>query len=329
MTGIFKDRNTFQVVFLFIIAVLAKLAYMLHPPVISYMPHQGLLTDGLNIWYTRGGSKVSGAVLALAIILGSAIYANAVLMSQRMFSKINLLVAVSIVLMSSLVPAANMLSAPLALLPLLVWLYQNLSALYHSQSPKSRLFNAGLVIGIGALLYHPFIIMFAVAMFTLASMRTFKIQEWLVLFLGVTAPYYFFFAYEFLKGTWHPLRHIPTLGLGYSQISYDTYSLLAYGMIVLWTIIGLYHWGVNLRRMLIQGRKNWNIVLVFCLVTTVSLFIKTGTEADVFALAVFPLASFGASALVYLKKQFLSNVLFWIIVFMVMLTCLRHYDGKM
>ncbi|MES2776587.1 MAG: DUF6427 family protein [Bacteroidota bacterium] len=328
MTGIFKERNTFQVVFLFVIAILAKLAYMLHPPVIGYMPHQGLLSDGINNWYAHGGSKGLSVVLALVINLGSAIYANAVLSSQRMFSKVNLLVALSMVLLSSLVPEANMLSAPLLLLPLLIWLYQNTSALYHSQSPKSRLFNAGLAVGLGAVMYHPFIVMIAVAMFALASMRTFRIQEWLILLLGLMAPYYFVLAYEFLTGSWHPLWHVPAFVFGYRHISHDTYSLLAYGMIVIWVIMGLYFWQENLRRMLIQGRKNWNIILVFAMLSVLMIFIKTGSETDAFTLAVFPLASFAASAFLYPKKAFVGNLLFWIIVFMVMLTCLRHYDGK-
>jgi len=40
------------------------------------------------------------------------------------------------------------------------------------------------------------------------------------------------------------------------------------------------------------------------------------------------LASFAASAFAYPKKVFFPNLLFWLVVFMVMLTCLRHYDGK-
>ncbi|MEO7312385.1 MAG: hypothetical protein ABIX01_18425 [Chitinophagaceae bacterium] len=328
MTGIFKDRNTFQVIFLFVIAFLAKLAYILHPPLVTYMPGQGMLTDGLNNWYTHGGSKVLAAVLALVIILASGIYANAVLMSQRMFSKVNLLVALSMVLISSLVPEANVLSAPLVLLPLLIWIYQNLSALYHSQSPKSRLFNVGMGIGLGAIMFHPFIVMVAVGMFALASMRTFKLQEWLVMLLGLTAPYYFVLAWEFLAGNWHPVRHVPSFVFGYHHISCDTYSLLAYGMIVVWVTMGLYCWQENLRRMLIQARKNWNIILAFAMLSALMIFIRTGAETDAFALAVFPLGAFAASAFLYPKKAFVGTLLFWIIVFMIMVTCLRHYEGK-
>ena len=328
MTGIFKERNTFQVVFLFIIAIMAKLAYMLHQPAIAYMPHQGMLTDGLNNWYASGGSKSLAAVLGLVFNLGAAIYANAVLMSQRMFTRVNLLVALSMVLLSSMVPEANMLSAPLILLPLLVWIYQNLSALYHSPSSKSRLFNTGLGIGIGAVLYHPFILIITVAFFALAIMRTFKIQEWLVLLLGLLAPYYFVLAYEFLAGTWHPLRHVPKFVFGYSHISNDNYSVVAYGMMIIWITIGLYYWQENLRRMLIQGRKNWNILLFLAFLSVVMIFVKTGSERDAFALAVFPLSAFAASAFAYPKKQWAGNLLFWIIVFIVMLTCLEHYEGK-
>ena len=327
MVGIFKERNTFQVPFLFIIGILTKLVYILHPPAIVYLPHQGILTDGLNTWYASGNNGFLSAVLAVVINLGCAVSANALLMNQRMFSKTNLLVALSMVLMSSLIPVANILTAPLLLLPLLIWIYHQGALLYHSGSPKSKLFNIGIGIGVGTLLYNPFILVILVAMFALGTMRPFKLQEWLVLLMGLLAPYYFFFAYEFLKEQWHPKEHLPLFLFGYRHINHSLYSLLAYGTIVVWTMIGLYHWQNNLRRMLIQGRKNWNVILLLAAVCSVLLFVKTGNEMDAFALAVFPLGAFASSAFAYANRNFLPLLLFWLIIAMIILTSLRHYDG--
>lgn len=267
------------------------------------------------------------ALLAFLINFGSALYVNVVFMNQRMFSKMNLLAALSMILITSLIPSANILSAPLILLPLLIRNYQNMSALYHSTSPRVKLFNSGLGIGIGALLYHPFIIMIVVAMFALASMRTFKLQEWIILFLGLLTPYYFFFACIFLFDLWHPSQYLPTFILGYKHIHHYSYNFLAGGVILIWTTIGLYYWQSNLRRMLIQIRKNWNIILFLAVLSILIIFIRASDALDTFALIAFPLASIATFAFAYPQKKSFPALLFWTIIIINILTCAWHYNG--
>lgn len=326
MVGFFRERNSFHIVALVFITILAKMAYLLHPPLITYQASTGLLPAWLNEWYAGGGSKGLSAFLALMINFCCALYANNVLMGQRMYPKTSFVVALSMVLLSSLVPAANVLSAPLILLPLLIFIYQKGASLYNTPVPRSVIYNIGLAAGIGTILYHPFAIFTIAVMGTIASMRTFRIQEWLILLLGLLSPYYLFLSWQFIRGHWHPQQYLPILGFSIKHIPKDVYSLVTAGVVLLWTIIGMYCWQANLQRMLIQPRKNWGILLLLTILSTVLFFVQVSNGMDSFALAVFPFSCFAASAFVFPKKLLWPTFLFWVIVFVVIIVSVHHTD---
>jgi hypothetical protein len=327
MVGVFKERNTFQVIILVILAAVAKLVYLLHPPTQTYLPQRGVLSNWLSVWYVTAEPFLL-AFLAFIINLASAFYANAVLSDQRMFPKTNMLTAMGMVMLSSFFPIANITSTGLCLLPLLIWLYSEVSGLYRAKSPKAAVFNVGLAVGLGAILYHPFILLAAFAAYGLASMRPFSFKEWLILLLGFLTPYYFLFAYDFLNGHWHPLSHLPRLYYSFHQFGKDIYTFITYGIVAVWLLFGFYEWNKALRRMLVQARKSWNLLLLLVFITIGMLFCHTGKSADAYALLVFPVASFGAFAFAGPKKTFIPLLLFWLIAFALVLVCLHFSEFK-
>ena len=309
-------------------AILAKMAYLLHPPVLVYDAGQGILPALLNHWYVSGGSLGFSVFLALLINVGSALYANNIMAGQRMFLKPSFMIAACMILMSSLLPEANLVTAPLLLLPLLIYIYQQITKLYNTAKPRTIIYNVGLAGGIGIILYHPFAVFVVAMLGGIASMRTFRIQEWLIWLLGLATPYYLYLSWQFLKGYWHPQDQLVILHLSIRHFSKDVYSLIAAGMAVAWAIAGIAAWQPNLRRMLIQQRKNWALLLLLAAIAAFLLFWKTSDAADNFALAVFPFSCFAASAFVFPKKLLWPTILFWLVVLAIMLICLRHYDGK-
>lgn len=306
------------------VAVLGKLAYLLHPPLITYQAGAGLLPLWLNNWYATGGSRSFSALLALIIYLSCALYANTVLTNQRMFPKANFVVALCILLLSSLVPQANLLTAPLLLLPLLIFIYQHGTALYNTGSPRTTIYNIGLAAGIGTILYHPFAIFILAIIGIIASMRTFRVQEWLILLLGLISPYYIYLSWQFITGDWHPQQYIPVFRLSIQHIPKDVYSLIAGAIVLLWVVAGIYYGQANLRRMLIQPRKNWRILLLLAILCNALFFVRVSSGIDSFALAVFPFGCFAASAFVFPKKLLWPTLLFWVVVVLIIIICFRQ-----
>lgn len=325
MVALFKKRNVIQIFLLVLIAVASKLAYILHPTAVVYNSHMGILPEIIKKWSLNYLNPFVIVLLMLLINIGSAIYANTVLVSYRMFPKTNSLVALCVILLASLIPLANTLSASLILLPLLIWSYKNITSIYHSPTPKSKLYNAGFVLSVGALLYHPFVLFAIILLIGLSIMRPFRLRELLILLLGLTTPYYLALSYQYIFDHWHPRDLVPFIHFTLN-FKADPYILVAYGIIVLWFAIGFYYWQSNLNRMLIQIRKNWLILMSMSFLMVIMFFINTGNVSDTFVLAIFPVSTFAASAFVYPKKNFFPNLFFWIIAFIIIITNLHYYE---
>jgi len=95
-------------------------------------------------------------------------------------------------LITSLFMEWNILSSPLIINSLLIWVWSKMSGLHNNQKPKTALFNIGIAIGIATFFYFPSIAFTALIIFGLAITRPFKLAEWIVALLGVITPFFFF-----------------------------------------------------------------------------------------------------------------------------------------
>jgi hypothetical protein len=138
-------------------------------------------------------------VLYHALVLSQAFRLNQVLSDLKMFPTNNFLPAMTLVLLSGLFPIWCTLSPALMAGHLVIWLFARLSKLFNHASPKTLLFNTGLVLGIAIICYHPFFILVVLVLFALAIVRPFNLNEWLVLLIGVMIPYYFLLAGGYLS----------------------------------------------------------------------------------------------------------------------------------
>jgi hypothetical protein len=184
--------------------------------------------------------------------------------------------------------------------------------LYNNPNPKTLLFNIGLIIGISILLYHPSALLILVAFFAVMIVRPFVITEWVVLLMGVLAPYYFLAAYLYLTDRINTfINYIPhwALNLPVSQVSIPFFVTI--GLIILLLIIGLIYWQTENRRLLIQVRKNWVVLLVMLVVMLPIPFINEGAGIESLFLWIVPASPFIAKAFLAPKKNTLPNLLFW------------------
>lgn len=317
MIGFFKERNTFQVPALLFITLVVKLAFINHPSLQTGALPGGLLVNELTHRVKPTLHPGFTAGLAALLILISAVYANYILTDRRMFSRTNMLTAVSIVLFTSLFPAANILSAPLLLLPALILLFQLITGLYAHQHPRPVIINIGLVAGCCYLLYHPFIWLLPCCFIGLAGMRPFRLAEWLLLLLGLLTPAYFLLSYEFFTDHWAPLRHIPNFHFVSKLPAMNIYWWLGMGMAALWILAGLAGWNQHTRRMLIQSRKNWYQLLFFGAFSIPMMLPMAGNDPQAIVLLAFPAGSMAANAFFSKERSIWQSLLFWLIIAMI------------
>jgi hypothetical protein len=138
-------------------------------------------------------------------------------------------------------------------------------------------------VGLSVVCYHPTAILILVVLFALTVVRPFRLAEWVILLMGILLPFYFLAAYLFLRDEIWPLSEpFPYLHLNLPAAKMGCMA----GDIRLSVLAGipgcrLVYWQMSVKRMVIQIRKNWGVMMVMLLILLPIpfIFINAGIES--------------------------------------------------
>ena len=315
MTGTFKANNPYNSFLLFFYGVLLKLPMFLQPKLPKPQQTDGFLYKALLKWLIPFGNNLPAiyALIAYGFLYTQAITFNRLVNEQRLVQRPNYLTAMSYLLVTSLFSEWNMLSAPLIINSLLVWIWARMSGLYNSPKPRSTLFNIGIAIGISTFFYFPSIAFAALIISGLALTRPFKLAEWLIALFGIITPYYFLLAWVFLTDKWKGYK-FPGFSITYPKFNQTNWAYSAIIIVLLTSAIGFFYIRQNFRRQLIQARKSWNLVFLYLLVAVAVPFVNATHSFEYWILCAVPLSAILGAAFLYPEKKWVTLCLHWIMV---------------
>lgn len=320
MTGTFKANNSYNNLLLLVYGILLKFPMFLHPKVPQQQQIDGFLyREFLLILKPIGNSlPVIYAVLTFVLLYTQAIYFNKLVNEQRIMHRPNYLTGMSYLLITSLFIEWNVLSSPLIINSLLIWVWSKMSGLYSNQKPKATLFNIGIAIGLSTFFYFPSLAFVALIIFGLAITRPFKLAEWLIALLGIVTPYYFLLAFVFLTDKWKGY-HFPGFAVTSPAFNQTHLAYAAIILVLLSAIIGIIYIQQNFRRQLIQARKSWNLTFLYLFVAVFIPFVNATHTFEYWILCAVPLSAFIAAAFLYPAKNIIPLTLHWLMVAFVIL----------
>ncbi len=316
MVGIFRQKSQGNAVLLIVYAMLLKFSMFLHPqgPVRHPGDDHYLYTWLLQVLEPLKLAPIIYSLVSFILIYIQATLFNRICNAQKMLPKPNFLPAMAYLLLTSLFPDWNYFSAPLIINLLLIWIFYRMTNLYNTQKPGASIFNIGIIMGVVTLLYQPAIIFVILLVLALFIMRPFRIQEWLIGILGVTLPYYFLLLVLYLGDNWHWNQMLPTVSFRLPTMPSTLTLTFSIALLVIPFIIGGVFVQNNLSKMLIQGRKNWSLLLLFLIMSLLIIVVNGGEDNYVnWALSVMPLAAFHAAAYFYPAKKLFAVVMHYII----------------
>ena len=315
MTGIFRTNNPLNSFLLFLYGLLLKFTFLLHPQIpVVQKPNGFLFNDMVSMvkpYLDRYPS--SYFFIAYLLIYTQAISFNQLIMRRRMMQKPNYLPAMSYLLITSFLSEWNVLSAPMIINTLLIWIWARISNINNNEHPKSTLFNAGIVIGICAFLYLP---SFAFALFIIFSLiisRPPKPAEMFINIIGIITPWYFLASWLFLTNR---LYSFSLSGMGVTSPSFQPASitLIALIMIFLLAIAGVFIVQSVSSKQIIQVRKNWKLMLLYLVIAMAALFIDNIHHVEYWILALVPISVFVGYVFYFTRVKWLSALLHWLMV---------------
>jgi hypothetical protein len=309
---LFRDKSIINIFFLVILSIGVHLHFFVSTPLVVYNDNDGVF----SLFLKNSVSGLSSTVLFIiyqAIILIQAIRLNLVLSDLRMFQGSHYTTAMAYVLLSGMLPQWCSISPALIANFLLIWLFIKLSRLYNHPSPKTLLFNIGSIVGIAMVCYHPTAILILVVLFALAVVRPFNLAEWFILLIGILLPYYFLAAALFFQDELVTFKsYLPYLQWNLPPARWDVPLIVSLSVLLIMLLSGLYCWQVSNKRMVIQIRKNWGVMIVMLLILLPIPFIFLNAGIESAFMSLVPLGAFAGNAFSYPKKLALPNILFWL-----------------
>ncbi|MCF6404009.1 hypothetical protein L3C95_14035 [Chitinophaga filiformis] len=310
MVKFFRSGNPLTVLLLLIYTLLVKFYYLIHPSSFLVDGNEGLLYGLFVKWMEMafGKSPFLFTSLAVLILLLQALLVTKIVNHQRLFARPTYLPAMSYMLFTSLYEGWNIFSPALLVNLVMLWVFSSITLLYTRTSARDVVFNIGFALGVCGLFYFPATIFCLLLWLSLLIMRPFRLAEWIIALLGLICPIYLLGTYLFLTDQWVLFAKIPRIGLEIPFIShYKVWGAMAISLFFF--ILGWLLLQRTLKKMLIQGRKIWSVLIVYVFIAMMVPFFNVHFSPAYWVLAILPLSLFVANAYWSIVNNTVANVI--------------------
>ena len=268
-------------------------------------------------------NPVLNSIIAAFLILVQALWLNHIVNQFNLVGKPTFLPALVYVTLSGLFAPFLVLSQPLICCFAIILLVSKLLSLYKSGQAINATYDLGLIVGLGTLVYFPFIYMVLAAWVGLIIFRPFNWREWVVVFVGFATIYFFVAVYYYLNDGFNDFLKIwlPLTNTLPGQIQINYYNYLVLIPVIIISLSAFTAIRKNFFKSYVQVRKSFQLLLFIGVLASVSFYIKATFSVDHFMLCIAPstviFAYYFASA---------KNVWYYETLYLLLLTSMVYFQ---
>ncbi len=238
----------------------------------------------------------ANVLLTLVLTLIQALFLNATVNRFGLMGKPSYLPALMYVTFASLLLPFLVLSPIIICNVISIWLIMKLLHLYRSADVKGVMFDLGVIVALGSLIYFPFIAMLALLWISLYLFRPFSWREWVIPIIGFATVYFLLGVVYFLVdrmdefyAVWAPFSHpFPT------SLHMGTYDAFVLAPVVLILVLFLSVLTRLFSKNVVHVRKTVIMLFYMVLIVSGSFYLNRELDVNHFLLAVPPLAIYAA-----------------------------------
>lgn len=254
--------------------------------------------------------------LAAFLLLVQALTFNRIINSYNLLGKSTYLPALLYVSAGSLITPFLILSPVLFCNFLILWMMEKFLSIYKRDEVRSVMYDLGMIVGLGTLIYFPFIAMLPVLWISLIIFRPFIWREWFAVITGIITIFFFLGVFYYWNESldkfyriWLPLASkFPTsLRINY----YDTLVLIPVLGIL---ILGFFQLQKNFFRSMVHLRKTFQLLFFLFLTGLISFYLKEDLRLYHFLLCVPPVAVLMAYYFVHASTRWLYESMYFVLV---------------
>jgi len=311
---LFRDKSLINVILLILLSIGVHIHQLWSPVTIGLNPSSGWLEDWIERFFTHL-NPVLLFIIFQFLLISVALRLNFLLDRLRLFPSSTYLPAVTLVLLSSLFPSWCFLSPALFSGHLLLWIFSRICILPQITPTGSALLNNGLLMGIAVICYHPLFMLALASLPAMGMVKRFRINEYLIFLLGFFLPYYFLLALTFLSDNLPAFfNQLPDFTPGWPMGVPDESGIASLILLFIGLFLGLVYWQRFNRRLLMQIRNYWSILLIFIIFLIPAPFLMNRNGLSSLWLLTIPLSAFFSSAFSVPRRLLLPNLLFWLLI---------------
>lgn len=314
--GQFRNYSPINIVYLGIISVVLSIGFFFNlPQQLPSITFEPLLHRLIPIELKWPLSSISNILLTVSLTFLQALMFNRINTEFNLLAKPNYLTALLFVTLASAIPPFLILSPALICNIITIWMLNRLFSISKMHDVKSLMFDLGLIVALGTLIYFPFIMMLPLVWISLLIFRTFYWREWIAPLLGYcivyfllgTVYYWLDQSKEFLSLIIPNTKQIPDI-FGF-QIE-DYFIIIPIIIILVFFVFTLRE---HFYKNVVHLRKSFQLVFYMLCLIIGSFFLFEGTSVDHFLLCVPGLSIYMAYFFTHAKNRWIFEGLFIIL----------------
>lgn len=277
MINQFRHLNPLNILLLVGIAILLRLGFLVNiPDKLSFdfiEPFAKLL---IPIPLENAFNPQTNIFIAFWLVIIQAFILNRIVNKYNLIGKPTFLPALLYITSSSLLKSFLILSPTLICNFLSIWMIDRFLSIYKRDEVKSVMFDIGMIIGCGSLIYFPYIAMLPLLWICLIIFRPFNWREWISGIFGFSIIFFFLWVFYFWNEAeskfyqiWAPLTTKFPTNL---NINYYDYLVLIPVIVIL--ILGIFHLRNNFFKSYIQVRKTFQVLFFMFSLVMISFYLK-------------------------------------------------------
>ncbi|EHQ27140.1 DUF6427 family protein [Mucilaginibacter paludis] len=317
MINVFRALNPFNILWLGIVLIVLRISYLVLPPnhiEFTFVEPFARLLIPVN--YENFFTPVNNLLIAAVMIFIQALWLNQMVNKYSLLGRPTFLPALMYVTVSALFTDFLILSPPLICNFLILWMIDKLLKLYDPTSAKTTTFDLGMIVGIGTLIYFPYIYMFLAVWVGLVIFRPFNWREWVSVLMGFITIFFFLAVFYYMNDRIDQFYKI-WLPLGHSfpnkvNINYYQYIVLIPVIVIL--ALGIFRLRGNFFKSYVQIRKAFQLLTVIFIITALSFYVKTNFRLSHFILCAIPACTMMAYYFLYATKRWFYETLYLLLI---------------
>ncbi len=313
MIKLFRSQNPLNLILLAVIAIILRVGILYEMPVrLSFdfiEPFTKLLVP---IPLENAFSPLVNIFIALFLMLVQAFIFNKVVNDYNLLGKPTFLPALMYVTIGSLLKPFLVLGPALICNFLIIWMIEKFLSVYRRDDMRSVMFDLGMIVALGTLIYFPFIAMLPLLWIGLIIFRPFNLREWIIGLFGFITIFFFLGVFYYWNNSldnfykiWLPLAtKFP------SNLNINLYNYLVLIPVVIVFLLGILQLRNNFFRSFVQVRKSFQLLFFMFLSGLISFYLKPDFQMYHFLLCVPPASVLMAYYFLNAEKSWIYESLY-------------------